>query len=143
MVLCDGPCNCAFHQNCLDPPVDVTKLPEDEGWLCPACDCKVGGGGCGGPATRGPLSGGVTSMIIFWGRGAAAGWWWEPVESRCGEGRLHGGWIQTGAVINVGRGGGCGIWAAGFVHERMGGCRSPGAQVHTPRPLYPVLHLAS
>ncbi|KXZ49871.1 hypothetical protein GPECTOR_19g322 [Gonium pectorale] len=41
MVLCDGPCNCAFHQNCLDPPIDVSKLPEDEGWLCPACDCKA------------------------------------------------------------------------------------------------------
>ncbi|GIL84557.1 hypothetical protein Vretimale_14607 [Volvox reticuliferus] len=41
VILCDGPCNCAFHQNCLDPPVDVSKLPEDEGWLCPACDCKA------------------------------------------------------------------------------------------------------
>lgn len=41
VILCDGPCNCAFHQKCLDPPLDVSTLPEDEGWLCPACDCKV------------------------------------------------------------------------------------------------------
>lgn len=44
MVLCDGVCNCAYHERCLDPPLAASQLPEDEGWLCPACDCKVRGG---------------------------------------------------------------------------------------------------
>ncbi len=42
MILCDGRCSCAFHERCLDPPINAAELPEDEGWLCPACDCKVG-----------------------------------------------------------------------------------------------------
>lgn len=41
IVLCDGPCNRAYHCKCLVPPLDVASLPEDEGWLCPACDRKV------------------------------------------------------------------------------------------------------
>ena len=42
IILCDGPCNRAYHVRCLVPPVDPEALPEEEGWLCPACDHKVG-----------------------------------------------------------------------------------------------------
>ncbi|RMZ55072.1 hypothetical protein APUTEX25_005698, partial [Auxenochlorella protothecoides] len=41
IVLCDGPCNRAYHCKCIVPPLDVSTLTEDEGWLCPACDHKV------------------------------------------------------------------------------------------------------
>ena len=41
IILCDGMCNRAYHVRCLVPPVDPEALPEDEGWLCPACDRKV------------------------------------------------------------------------------------------------------
>lgn len=41
--MCDGSCNRCFHENCVDPPVRLADIPEDEGWLCPACDCKVCG----------------------------------------------------------------------------------------------------
>lgn len=48
IVLCDGPCNRAYHCTCLVPPLDINLLNEDEGWLCPACDHKVRGFlGCG------------------------------------------------------------------------------------------------
>ncbi len=33
----------AYHAKCVDPPLVLDELPEDEGWLCPACDAKVGG----------------------------------------------------------------------------------------------------
>jgi hypothetical protein len=36
-------CNRAYHVRCLVPPVNPEELPEEEGWLCPACDRKVGG----------------------------------------------------------------------------------------------------
>lgn len=36
-------CRRAFHEKCLDPPVVLADIPEDEGWLCPACDAKVCG----------------------------------------------------------------------------------------------------
>uniref|UniRef100_A0A1D1YNF0 Pathogenesis-related homeodomain protein n=1 Tax=Anthurium amnicola TaxID=1678845 RepID=A0A1D1YNF0_9ARAE len=40
IVLCDGTCNCAFHQKCLEPP--LAKVPPgDQGWLCKFCECKV------------------------------------------------------------------------------------------------------
>jgi hypothetical protein len=42
LVLCDGPCNRAFHECCLNPRLVAADLPEDEGWLCPSCDAKVG-----------------------------------------------------------------------------------------------------
>jgi hypothetical protein len=42
IILCDGDCRRAYHERCLDPPIDASALPEDEGWLCPACDAKVG-----------------------------------------------------------------------------------------------------
>ncbi|EFN50542.1 hypothetical protein CHLNCDRAFT_137229, partial [Chlorella variabilis] len=43
IILCDGMCNRAYHVRCLVPPVNPEELPEDEGWLCPACDRKVTG----------------------------------------------------------------------------------------------------
>ncbi|XP_042383210.1 homeobox protein HOX1A-like isoform X3 [Zingiber officinale] len=42
IILCDGICDRAFHQKCLSPPLATNEIPpEDQGWLCPACDCKV------------------------------------------------------------------------------------------------------
>ncbi|GKV43215.1 hypothetical protein SLEP1_g50532 [Rubroshorea leprosula] len=42
IILCDGACDRGFHQYCLDPPLLNEDIPpDDEGWLCPGCDCKV------------------------------------------------------------------------------------------------------
>lgn len=42
IILCDGACDRAFHQLCLRPPLRTVDIPpEDEGWLCPVCDCKL------------------------------------------------------------------------------------------------------
>ncbi|CAI0470430.1 unnamed protein product [Linum tenue] len=42
IILCDGACDRGFHQFCLIPPLLKEDIPpDDEGWLCPACDCKV------------------------------------------------------------------------------------------------------
>lgn len=41
IILCDGDCDRAYHVKCLNPPLDVSALSEDEGWLCPACDTKI------------------------------------------------------------------------------------------------------
>ncbi|XP_057465895.1 LOW QUALITY PROTEIN: pathogenesis-related homeodomain protein [Actinidia eriantha] len=42
IILCDGACVRAFHQFCLEPPLLKQDIPpDDEGWLCPGCDCKV------------------------------------------------------------------------------------------------------
>lgn len=41
IVLCDGACNRGYHEQCLQPRIHAQELPEDEGWLCPACDAKV------------------------------------------------------------------------------------------------------
>ncbi|KAJ8763583.1 hypothetical protein K2173_002466 [Erythroxylum novogranatense] len=42
IVLCDGICDRGFHQLCLTPPLLKEDIPpDDEGWLCPGCDCKV------------------------------------------------------------------------------------------------------
>ena len=41
IILCDGPCNRAYHEKCLDPPQNTAELPEDAPWLCPACSTKV------------------------------------------------------------------------------------------------------
>ncbi|KAI4335360.1 hypothetical protein L6164_014012 [Bauhinia variegata] len=42
IILCDGTCNRAFHQKCLDPPLDTKNIPpEDEGWFCKFCECKM------------------------------------------------------------------------------------------------------
>uniref|UniRef100_A0A0D6R2W9 Uncharacterized protein n=1 Tax=Araucaria cunninghamii TaxID=56994 RepID=A0A0D6R2W9_ARACU len=42
IILCDGACDRGFHQKCLEPPLATEDIPPgDEGWLCPACDCKL------------------------------------------------------------------------------------------------------
>ncbi|VFQ81876.1 unnamed protein product [Cuscuta campestris] len=42
IILCDGACERGFHQKCLEPPLLKEDFPpDDEGWLCPGCDCKV------------------------------------------------------------------------------------------------------
>lgn len=42
IILCDGACERGFHQYCLEPPLLKEDIPPDEeGWLCPGCDCKV------------------------------------------------------------------------------------------------------
>lgn len=42
IILCDGACVRGFHQKCLNPPLLAQDIPPgDEGWLCPACDCKL------------------------------------------------------------------------------------------------------
>ena len=41
IILCDGDCHRAYHQQCLDPP--MSSLPEgddDEPWFCPQCSCE-------------------------------------------------------------------------------------------------------
>ncbi|EEF34575.1 pathogenesis-related homeodomain protein [Ricinus communis] len=42
IVLCDGTCNCGFHQRCLDPPLDTENIPPgDQGWYCKFCECRM------------------------------------------------------------------------------------------------------
>ncbi|MCD9637530.1 hypothetical protein HAX54_020864 [Datura stramonium] len=42
IILCDGACERGFHQLCVEPPLLKEDIPPDEeGWLCPGCDCKV------------------------------------------------------------------------------------------------------
>ncbi|XP_028556411.1 pathogenesis-related homeodomain protein [Dendrobium catenatum] len=68
IILCDGNCNCGFHQKCLEPPLQksmcqflhfletvhcnvsflfrmlytITSVPPgDQGWLCKICNCKM------------------------------------------------------------------------------------------------------
>ncbi|XP_073017417.1 pathogenesis-related homeodomain protein-like isoform X2 [Primulina eburnea] len=47
IILCDGTCNRAFHQKCLDPPlsteniIDISVPSEDEGWFCKFCLSKM------------------------------------------------------------------------------------------------------
>lgn len=42
IILCDGTCDRGFHQFCLEPPLRTEEIPPgDQGWLCPACDCKT------------------------------------------------------------------------------------------------------
>ncbi|CAN0898219.1 Homeobox protein HAZ1 [Linum grandiflorum] len=42
IILCDGACDRGFHQFCLVPHLLNEDIPpDDEGWLCPGCDCKV------------------------------------------------------------------------------------------------------
>lgn len=42
IILCDGTCNCAFHQKCLDPPLETESIPPgDQGWFCRLCECKM------------------------------------------------------------------------------------------------------
>ncbi|GAV86468.1 Homeobox domain-containing protein/PHD domain-containing protein [Cephalotus follicularis] len=42
IILCDGACDRGFHQFCLEPPLFKEDIPlDDDGWLCPGCDCKL------------------------------------------------------------------------------------------------------
>ncbi|CAI9760934.1 unnamed protein product [Fraxinus pennsylvanica] len=42
IILCDGTCNRAFHQKCLDPPLSTENIPPgDEGWFCKFCKSKM------------------------------------------------------------------------------------------------------
>jgi len=40
ILLCEGFCGRAYHQHCLHPPL-LELPPDDEDWLCPACDNKI------------------------------------------------------------------------------------------------------
>ncbi|KAL5699559.1 hypothetical protein ACHQM5_030442 [Ranunculus cassubicifolius] len=42
IILCDGTCNSAFHQKCLEPPLATENIPpDDQGWYCKFCECKM------------------------------------------------------------------------------------------------------
>lgn len=42
IILCDGTCNCGFHQKCLQPPLLTENIPPgDQGWFCRLCECKM------------------------------------------------------------------------------------------------------
>ncbi|KAK7303935.1 hypothetical protein RJT34_14859 [Clitoria ternatea] len=42
IILCDGTCNRAFHQKCLNPPLLTENIPPgDQGWFCKFCECKI------------------------------------------------------------------------------------------------------
>lgn len=42
IILCDGTCNRAFHQKCLEPPLATENIPPgDQGWICKFCECKM------------------------------------------------------------------------------------------------------
>ncbi|KAG9449228.1 hypothetical protein H6P81_009193 [Aristolochia fimbriata] len=42
IILCDGTCNRAFHQKCLEPPLATENIPPgDQGWFCKYCECKM------------------------------------------------------------------------------------------------------
>ncbi|RDX76849.1 Pathogenesis-related homeodomain protein, partial [Mucuna pruriens] len=42
IIQCDGTCKRAFHQKCLDPPLDAEDIPPGEpGWFCKFCECKM------------------------------------------------------------------------------------------------------
>ena len=98
IILCDGPCNRAYHVQCLVPPVDPEALPEDEGWLCPACDRKVGaaaaarGEGGGGRRGASGLPGlaqlrGEGPVLTCWAEaGRQGGWPWRPRQPSAGGG---------------------------------------------------------
>ena len=42
ILLCDGPCQRAFHQNCLEPKLETKDIPEgDNDWWCHQCDALL------------------------------------------------------------------------------------------------------
>ena len=68
IILCDGNCRRAYHEKCLEPPLDAASLPEDEGWLCPACDAKVLAVHCNLSSSVLQTCGSVcVSAFIVWG----------------------------------------------------------------------------
>jgi len=41
ILFCDhAGCYRAYHQQCLDPPIDLKNIKEDEPWFCWNCECK-------------------------------------------------------------------------------------------------------
>jgi hypothetical protein len=89
LVLCDGPCNRAFHECCLHPRLVAADLPEDEGWLCPACDAKVrelGGGGT--EAAPAGMMCCLDQRLVMWG-GDPQGWWWWCCPCICSGVSVH------------------------------------------------------
>mmetsp|Transcript_27155 Transcript_27155/g.50676 ORF Transcript_27155/g.50676 Transcript_27155/m.50676 type:complete len:727 (-) Transcript_27155:241-2421(-) len=41
VIICDGTCKRAYHQNCLYPPVKQCDIPKgEEEWLCHLCSCE-------------------------------------------------------------------------------------------------------
>lgn len=62
IVLCDGPCRRAFHEQCCVPPFNAADLDEEADWLCPACSAKacpapLHSVDCQGPLQFGPTRG--------------------------------------------------------------------------------------
>lgn len=42
ILLCDGPCQRAYHQMCVSPPVKSSDIPPgDDDWYCPQCLCAL------------------------------------------------------------------------------------------------------
>ncbi|CAN0912479.1 Pathogenesis-related homeodomain protein [Linum grandiflorum] len=42
IILCDGTCNCAYHQMCLEPPLHTENIPPgDQGWFCKFCEHRM------------------------------------------------------------------------------------------------------
>eukprot|EP00963_Diacronema_lutheri_P013194 scaffold2319_cov350-Pavlova_lutheri.AAC.14 len=41
IIICDGYCERAYHQKCIEPAVCLESMAEDQGWLCPPCRAKV------------------------------------------------------------------------------------------------------
>ncbi|CAN1811292.1 Pathogenesis-related homeodomain protein [Linum perenne] len=42
IILCDGTCNCAYHQMCLEPPLHTENIPPgDQGWFCKFCERRM------------------------------------------------------------------------------------------------------
>ncbi|KAK7388141.1 hypothetical protein VNO78_22948 [Psophocarpus tetragonolobus] len=42
IIVCNGTCKRAFHQQCLDPPLETENITSGEqGWFCKFCECKM------------------------------------------------------------------------------------------------------